>query len=185
MNAFFESKIFKQILPIILLVGVIYAAVLATMLYRAPSARIGYVDVKTMMQQYPAAVKAQKEYDQKTEELKQKNQALQSELGNLQQDYAANHEKWDRSKLAAKEMEFKRKQEVYARFAQSANATAQQLQQELLQPVFTEMRAKIAEFGKAQGYSLILESTEGGTVLYGDKGVDVSDAFVKYAQSKN
>ncbi len=185
MDAIFESKLFKQILPLILLAGVIYAAVFSTLAYRSSSLRIGYVDAKTLTLQYPAAVKAQKEFDQKTEELKEKNQALQTELANLQQDYAANHDKWDRAKLAAKEIEFKQKQENYQRFAQSANATAQQLQQELLQPVFAEIRVKIGEFGKAQSYSLILESTEGGEILYGDKGTDVTDAFIKYAQSKN
>jgi outer membrane protein len=184
MNALFESKLFKQILPLVLLAGVVYAGVLATLIYRAPSLRIGYVDAKALTQQYPAAVKAQKEFEQKTEELQQKNQSYQMELQKFQQDYMANQGKWDRAKLAAKELEFKQKQENYQRFAQSANATAQQLQQEILQPVFTEMRAKIAEFGKAQGYSLILQSTEGGVVLYGDKGVDVTDAFIKYTQSK-
>lgn len=184
MDAIFESKLFKQILPIFLLAGVIYAVVVSTLLFRAPSSRVGYVDVKTLMQQYPVAVKAQKEYDQKTEELKQKNQALQSELEKLQQEYMANHDKWDRTKLVAKEMEFKQKQENYARFAQSANATAQQLQQEIMQPVFTELRTRIGEFGKTQGYSLILEMTEGGMVLYGDKGTDVTDAFITYIQTK-
>ena len=185
MNAFFESKLFKILLPLVLLAGVIYAAVLSTLIFRAPSPRIGYVDAKALTDQYPAAVKAQKVFDQKTGDLKQKNQAMQTELSTLQQDFMANRTTWDRAKLAAKELEFKQKQENYQRFAQSANATAQQLQQELLQPVFTEIRAKIAEFGKAQGYSLILESTENGMILYGDKGTDVTDAFLKYAQVKN
>jgi outer membrane protein len=185
MNTFFESKIFKILLPLVLLAGVIYASVVATLVFRAPSARIGYVVAKTLADQYPAAAKAQKEFEQKTDDLRQKNQAMQADLGKLQQDFMANRGTWDRAKLAAKEQEFRQKQENYQRFAQSANATAQQLQQELLQPVFTEMRTKIAEFGKAQGYSLILESTEGGMILYGDKGTDVTDAFLKYAQVKN
>jgi Skp family chaperone for outer membrane proteins len=185
MNTFFESKIFKILLPLVLLAGVIYASVVATLVFRAPTSRIGYVDAKALADQYPAAVKAQKLFEQRTGDLKQKNLTLQAELSKLQQDFMANRETWDRAKLAAKEMEFRQKQENYQRFAQSANATAQQLQQELLQPVFTEMRAKIAEFGKAQGYSLIFESTDGGMILYGDKGNDVTDAFLKYAQVKN
>ena len=185
MDAIFESKLFKQILPLVLLAGVIYAAILSTLAYRSSSLHIGYVDARTLMLQYPAMVKVQKEYDQKTEELKQKNQTMQSELQKLQQEYTANRTAWDRAKLVSKEIEFKQKQENYQRFAQSASATAQQLRQELFQPIFTEIHTKIAEFGKAQGLNLILESTEGGAILYGDKGTDVTDAFLKYAQSKN
>lgn len=184
MNDLFESKYFKTVLPLLLLAGVIYAAVVATMVYRAPSLRLGYVDAKAIMTQYPPAVKAQKEFEQKTDDLNQKNQMFQAELAKLQQDFMANRDKWDHAKLAAKEMEFRQKQENYQRFAQSANATAQQLQQELLQPVLAELRTKIAEFGKVQGYSLIFESTENGLILYGDKATDVTEAFVKYAQPK-
>ena len=52
MDAIFESKYFKQLLPIVLLAGVIYAGVLSTLAYRSSTARVGYVDAKILMQQY-------------------------------------------------------------------------------------------------------------------------------------
>lgn len=53
-----------------------------------------------------------------------------------------------------------------------------QRDQELMAPVVAEVNAGIKKFAQKHGYSLVLGTLQGGVILHGEEGVDVTDALV-------
>jgi outer membrane protein len=184
MFTFLKKELVATVIKGVLVVAVLYAATLATILY-TKSTKIGYIESSVLMKKYPAAVKARQEFDQKTEEWKKNIQTLETELNQLNQDMVAHASKWSRAELAQREETMKKKQQDYARYRNAINDKAQQTENDIFQPVYTDINAKISEFGKAKGYDIIFGTVAGGNILYGDKAVDLTDRFLEYTQNGN
>lgn len=89
----------------------------------------------------------------------------------------------------AQGMSQQKAQEEYATLQQRGQLIGQQLQQEeqLMQQMgqrnmdslITDVKARVQEYGKANGYQYILAGGEGGSVLYGDEAQDVTEELLK------
>jgi outer membrane protein len=181
MFTFFKTELAANIIKGLLVAAVLYAATLATILY-TKSTKIGYIESSVLLQKYPAAVKARQEFDQKTEEWKKNIQTLETELNQLNQEMVTNASKWSHAQLAQKEEVMKKKQSEYGRYRNAINEKAQQTENEIFQPVYADINAKIADFSKAKGYDLVFGTVSGGNILYGDKAVDLTDKFLEFTQ---
>jgi outer membrane protein len=93
-----------------------------------------------------------------------------------------NASKWSHAQLAQKEEVMKKKQSEYARYRNAINEKAQQTENEIFQPVYADINAKIADFSKAKGYDIVFGTVSGGNILYGDKAVDLTDKFLEFTQ---
>ncbi len=160
---------------------IIYAAVIGTLTYFKTS-KIAYVDSSILMEKYPAAQKAREEMNKKSEEWRKNIQTLETELNELNQEMVQNASKWSRVTLQQKQEKMQQKQQEYARYSRAINEKAQQLQNELFQPVYTELNAKLSEYGKAKGYDIIFGTVSGGNIVYADKATDLTDKFLEYVQ---
>jgi Skp family chaperone for outer membrane proteins len=134
------------------------------------------------MEKYQGAQKAREEINTKSEEWKKNIQTMETELTQLNQEIVQNVSKWSHTILQQKQENMQRKQAEYSRYGREANEKAQQLQNELFTPVYTELNAKLTEFGKAKGYDIIFGTLSGGSILYGDKAVNITEKFLEYVQ---
>ena len=64
-------------------------------------------------------------------------------------------------------------QKQFQELQQRANVELQRKQEELLQPLLEKVRAAISEVAKANGYSYVMETSEGSGVIYSDPKFDL------------
>lgn len=141
--------------------------------------KIGFVDYAGLMDGYQRKMDLESNYQSRAQAYARKrdsiSQSFQLEAQALQ--------------TRTRDMPQQKAQEEFTTLQQRGQIIGQQLQQEeqLMQQsgqqkmdsLITEVKARIQEYGKANGYTYILAGGEGGTVLYGDESEDITEAILK------
>ena len=140
--------------------------------------KIGFVDNVELMDGYQEKIDVQNKYKTKAEALTKKrdsiSQAFDLELKAFQ--------------TKAQSLSQQKAQEEYGLIQQRAQFMGQQLQQEEQQlqatgqtemdSVVSKVKKEITAFGKSNGYTYILGGGEGGSVLYGIEGKDLTSEIL-------
>ncbi|WP_276389040.1 OmpH family outer membrane protein [Eudoraea chungangensis] len=148
-------------------------------IFSCEQTKMGYVDNVRLMNEYQEKIDIETKYQSKTEALAKKrdsiSQAFQIEAQAFQ--------------VKSKGLSQEKAQEEYGVLQQKGQFIGQQLQQEeqqLQQQGQTEMdsliskvRKQVKNYGKTNGYSYILTGGDGGSVLYGSDGDNVTDDILK------
>ncbi|MBC2838213.1 OmpH family outer membrane protein [Robiginitalea sp. SC105] len=141
--------------------------------------KIGFVDYTTLMDGYSKKQELETSYNSRAEAYARKrdsiSQAFQMEAQSLQNK--------------SKSMSQQQAQEEYGALQQRGQVIGNQLQQEeqrmqqqgqqKMDSLITEVRERISDFGKNNGYTYILAAGEGGSVLYGAESQDVTEEILK------
>ncbi len=146
--------------------------------------KIGFVDNVQLMDGYKEKIDVENKYKTKAEALAKKrdsiSQAFDLELKAFQ--------------TKAQSLSQQKAQEEYGLIQQRAQFMGQQLQQEEQQlqatgqtemdSVVNKVKKEITAFGKSNGYTYILGGGEGGSVLYGIEGKDLTSEILAILNDK-
>jgi len=154
-------------------------ALVVLMMVSCQQEKIGYVDNVKLMEDYQEKIDVEAKYKTRLDAFGKKkdsiSQAFQIEAQAFQ--------------LKAQKMSQKKAQEEYAVMQQKGQFIGQQLQQEEQQlqlegqtemdSLVTKVKNKIKDFGKNNSYTYILGGGDGGSVLYGTEGNDLTAQITK------
>ncbi|WP_435624037.1 OmpH family outer membrane protein [Flagellimonas sp.] len=163
----------KIILPIVVL-----------LLVSCQQNKIGYVDNVKLMDGFQEKIDVEAKFKTKVEAMTKKrdsiSQAFQLELQQFQ--------------AKAQKMSQKSAQEEYALLQQRGQFVGNQLQQEEQQlqktsqtemdSLVSKVKREIKAYGEANGFTYILGGGDGGSVLYGKDGQDLTDEVLKILNDK-
>ncbi|PRX56914.1 OmpH family outer membrane protein [Flagellimonas meridianipacifica] len=158
--------------------------IMALLIMSCEQDKIGYVDNVKLMDGFQEKIDIEAKFKTKVEALTKKrdsiSQAFQLELQQFQNK--------------AQKMSQKSAQEEYALLQQKGQFVGNQLQQEeqqLQQTSQTEMdslvskvKREIRAYGETNGFTYILGGGDGGSVLYGKVGKDLTDELLKILNDK-
>jgi outer membrane protein len=160
--------------------GVLAAGLIAGMVWAAPlraEMRIAVVDLQRALNESDAGKrakesvrgkfeKAQNELKKEREDLDKSREELEKRAVVLKEDERRSRER----ELENRTLDFKRKYEDMQRDLKRTDA-------ELTSGIVEELYGIVNDYGRQQGYTLVLESSSG--LLYADKALDITDAIVK------
>lgn len=121
--------------------------------------------VETKLAEYQATYEKQ---------LLQMQKDLQEKSASLQEDKTS-----PKTILAVKQKEL---EDMYANYQQlqgSAQEDIMEKREELLEPVIKKLKDAIAAVAKEKGYEYVMDSTEGGGMIYGDPKHDLMNDVLK------
>jgi outer membrane protein len=138
------------------------------------SIKIGYVDMKKVLNDSKAGKAALDKLDKSAKEKQTKIDKEKKKLEALQADFAKKA-----AGLSEKEREDKQKefQEKISAFEKMVGQTRQEfgdMQAEYTKKVFNEMKDAIADIAKAGNYTIVIEKTD-TSVLYAKDGLDLTE----------
>lgn len=146
--------------------------------------KIGFVDNTKLLEGYQEKIEVQSKYDTKNEAFNKKRDSIVQAIGLEEQTL--------KNKLNS--MSQKKANEEIALLQQKSNFIGQQLQQEFqglqksgqteLDSLVNKVKREIKAYGKANGYTYILGGGDGGSVLYGDTGKDLTEEILKVLNEK-
>jgi len=118
-----------------------------------------------------------------------KFKADEDALTSMKNDIEKKGSAWSEEVRAEKEREYQKKLRDYGVKTEDAKLEMQQLEKRHMEPILKQLHNIIAEFGKKNGYALILENTMKGLsnrtgLLYADDAFDVSDQIQKELDSR-
>ncbi len=144
--------------------------------------KIGVVNVQKIVFESKQGKKAkaqwEKEFAQKKKEIEKKEKELEKLREELKKNAAVLSEKAKKQKqeeLRRKAMELQFAKQEAMRYLQKRNA-------ELVDAILKKVLKKVEDYGKKNGYTLILDVT--GRVVYKAKNIDLTDQIIKIMNSE-
>lgn len=138
--------------------------------------KFGVVDLKRVLDNYY-------KYTEAGNVVKAGQQRLSEDLAVIEEEIKTLQEKLEKTKLfvekaqtANLETEIQTKQQEYQRVLSRGNQALFDKEQELLAPIFTELREHISDVGKAENYDLIIDKQ---AALYFNEKYDLTDKLIE------
>lgn len=148
--------------------------------------KIGYIDSQRILQEYRGAKEIQKRYEEKVNQWKNEVDALKEEIQKLQRSLQTQNMMLSEEAKMRKMREIQEKQRQYQEYVQriwGQGGEAEQLNQELMQPLLQEIDTLISNIGKEEGYTMILDASA-GSVVYADDTLDITDRVLEALNRK-
>ena len=174
----------REGLRFILVVLMISGPCVASEVRAADAVKIGYVDLRVVLNESESGKKAKAELESA---IKMKQAAI-DEKGKAGEKLKAELEKQSSVLSAearkAKEEEVERAFRDYQRLVQDAQGEIKKQEEKYTGTIVKEIRTIIEKIGQEEGYSLILENFE-GIILFSRKDLDITDRVIqRFNESK-
>jgi len=156
----------------------------ATETPKPQSVRIGYVDIARIGSESNLGKESTAKTKSKQEKLQSQIQAKRKQLDKQKAAIEAKFATMSPQQKEAKAREFQKKVEEFQRFGLNAEKELQGMQENLSKDLFDAVEQAAAEYGKANGLSLVVIKRE---LLYLASGVDaqdVSEGLIKLMNEK-
>lgn len=172
-----NTSLLKSPLIWALLLLALYGAVLATWTF-LETPRVAYVDSAVLLERYSGAVAARATLEQEVSGWQSNVETLRSEAEAL--GIRLTSEDLSRRAREAVSDSLNEKQRELARYGQAITEKAAEREREVLQPVYAELNARIADFSEERGVDVLLGTVAGGNILYGGDVVDLTEELLDY-----
>lgn len=151
--------------------------------------KIATISIQKILGSSKAALDAQKILQAEVDKFQSKFKADEDALTAMKNDIEKKGSAWSDEIRAEKEREYQKKLRDYGLKTEDAKLEMQQLEKKHMEPILKQLHDIIAETGKKNGYSLILENTMKGLrnrtgLLYADDALDISDQIQKELDSR-
>ncbi len=146
--------------------------------------KIATISIQKILGSSRAAQEAQKVLQAEVDKFRSKFKADEDALTVMKNEIEKKGSAWSEEVRAEKEREYQKKLRDYGLKTEDAKLEMQQLEKRYMEPILKQLHEIIAEIGKKNGYSLILENTMKGLrnrtgLLYADDALDISDQVQK------
>lgn len=156
-----NTTIFLAVLVIMMMLFLLYGAT-------QQDAKIVFVDVNKVTQEYPKMVELNERYKTDVQYYQGKLNEMTKELENMQKSGAS------QADLEKKQAEILARKQQYEQLIQNEY-------QPKMQQVLDEIAAKIDKYAKMMGYDYILSKQ---AFVYGDDAYDITDQLIKYLKAQ-
>lgn len=168
----------------IVVVALAAAALLAAAPARAEELRIGTVDLQRALNESEAGKKAKEDFKAQVDKLQSDLAKQKTEIEKIKEDV-------EKKGMVLKDEERKNIEKDYERRLRDFQRTYKDSQEELkakdselTAEILRELQEVIADYGPKQNFSLILESSNTGAVLYNSKAIDITDKIIEAYNAK-
>lgn len=144
----------------------------------ATDMKVGYVDIQKALASSEAGKDAQKRYDAEVKKLQTKLDDKKNDFERLRQAYQKQKDSLNEKARGEKEEELLSREKELKRAFQDSQESLRRKNAQLVGELVEKLRKVVDDYGRDQGFTLILEKG-GQTVLFADAKIDVTDDIVK------
>ncbi|HCC55493.1 MAG TPA: molecular chaperone Skp [Desulfobulbaceae bacterium] len=166
------------------LVCVALCASLVPALAAPEKGKVATISVQKILGSSKAALDAQKVLQAEVDKFQARFKVEEDAIAALKNEIEKKGSAWSDEVRAEKGREHQKRLRDYGLKTEDAKLEIQQLEKKHMEPILKQLNDVIAEIGKKNGYSLILENTMKGLrnrtgLLYADDTLDISDQVQK------
>lgn len=156
----------------------LFLVVLLAPVLAAAEIKIGVVDIQKAMELSTEGKKAKAQFQKKVEKLQGELKTKQDEITALKEELERQSSVLSQTARDDKEKSYQYKLRDYQRMVKDSQEELQREDQELSQKILKDLQRIIENFGKAEGFDIILERTQ-SAVLFGSEKVDVTQRIIQ------
>jgi outer membrane protein len=166
------------IMAVLFLVVMISGVFVTVDAFGADTLKIGYVDLRVVLNESEAGKKAKVELETliktKQSAIDEKGKAIDKMKAELEKQSSV----LSGDAKKTKQDEIERTMRDYQRLVQDSQGEVKKRESEVTGSILKEIRDVVSKIGREEGYSVILENVE-GIILYSKKDLDISDKVIK------
>ncbi|MGH7858503.1 MAG: OmpH family outer membrane protein [Candidatus Binatia bacterium] len=151
---------------------------------RAQELRIGTVDLQRALNESEAGKKAKERFKVEVDKLQADLAKQKAEIEKIKEDVEKKGLVLKEEERREVEKDYQRRLRDFQRTYKDAQADLQQKDNELTAEILRELAEVILEFGAKSSYTLILEASNTGAVLYNNKTVDITEQVIEAYNAK-
>ena len=151
-------------------------AVLAftTVAFAQTSLKIGHINSQDLIQAMPENDSAQVKIEKVAKDLQDQFQTMQNEYGNKYKDFVSKRDSYSELIRQTKSSELQEIEQRIQQFQQTAEQELQSQRVNLYKPVLDKANKAIAEVAKSNGFTYILDLSQGSVIYYDETSTDIS-----------
>lgn len=140
--------------------------------------RVACIDSAKVINAFRGIEILNKKMEEKRKAFQGKLDTLSHEFQSFIAEYEKNRSKYSEKEARLEEDKIRLKQEEYARFNSSGEASKNE-EMKLIEKELVVVNAKIARFARKNGYSAVFGATAAGAVVYMNEYVDITDDVIE------
>lgn len=150
----------------------------------AEGPKVAVVDFQKALDAVQDGEAARKKLDAAMKDKQASIKTMETQLKAMKDEYDKQSLILSEAARKQKEQEFMNAQMQYQQAAQQSEQEMQQMYVQLMEGLLAKMRAIAGELGKEKGYDLILETSAGGVVYWGNT-LDITQDLITRYNAKN
>ncbi|MCF8218248.1 MAG: OmpH family outer membrane protein [Bacteroidales bacterium] len=160
-----------KLFPRILLIVVMMAS--ASAMTSAQSSKIGHINTSKLLQIMPGRDTAQTALENYARSLQNDLKTYQQEFEKKYQKYMQEEANMPKLMKETRQEELMQMEERIRKYQENAQQDLKEKEQELLQPILKKAQDAIDKVAKENGFTYILDTSQGSVVFVGEKGKDI------------
>ncbi len=141
--------------------------------------KIGFVDNSVLINDYQEKIDIENKFKGMVEEFQKRTDSTSKAFELEAQEFQLNARKLSQKKAQEQYEALGQKQQMLQQKIRFEEQQIQQSSQEEIDSLIKKVKNYVADYGKKNGYTYILGSNEGGSVLYGQKESDLTQTILK------
>jgi outer membrane protein len=136
--------------------------------------KVRYVKSAELVYGFSGMKEAQLIQTKATEEIKANVDTLQLDFQKAVSQYNLDYPKLSKAEREQRETLLAMQQENLQKYAQGAQQKIKEKDEEITQGVLNQVNSFVEEYGKKQGYDIVLGTTASGNILFATEGMDIT-----------
>jgi outer membrane protein len=160
--------------------NIILALGLAYCIYRTTGVpKVKYVKSADLVYGYEGMKEAQQLQTKNTEEIQSKVDTLQLDFQKTVNQYNLDYPKLSKEERITREKLLSMQQENLRQYSQNAQKKVKEKDEQITQGVLNQVNSFVEDYGKKQGYDIVLGTTASGNILFAKENMDITAEVLK------
>jgi outer membrane protein len=159
---------------IVLALGVVWTA-------QGEGLKLGYIDSRQIMVEYPEAIEAQGKFDEELKSWQEEAESRQQEIQRLEEEYEAQKLLLSDTTREEREAEIEQKKLEMSRFFDEIwgdDGKAARRNLELTKEIVEEVNEVLERLGEDEGFDMIMDAAAGG-IVFAREGLDLTSRVLE------
>ena len=157
---------------------------LAAPAVRAEEFKLATVDLQRALNECESGKRAKEDFKSQVDKLQGDLQKQKTEIERIKDEVEKKGMVLKDEERRNMEKDYQKRLRDFQRTYKDSQAELQQKDNELTAEILRELQEVIAEYGAKQSYTLILEASNTGAVLYNARSIDITDPIIEAYNAK-
>ncbi len=162
-----------------ILVLALVASVYAVFQQMLNSPKLAYVDTTRVLEEYQGMRDAKQMYEKSLEQWQSRTDTLRSEFESQIKEFEQQKASLKKEAKARALASLEQKKQEVQKYREYASKEAIEKEAQMTNQILQQMNAFIQDYGKKQGYLMILGANGQGSLLYAEESIDITDEVIK------
>jgi outer membrane protein len=159
-------------------------ALIAASAARADEFKLGTVDLQRALNECDAGKKAKENFKGQVDKLQADLNKQKTEIEKIKDEVEKKGMVLKEDERKNIERDYQKRLRDFQRTYKDSQAELQQRDNELTSEILRDLQEVIAEYGAKQTFTLVLEASNTGAVLYNAKSIDITDPIIQEYNAK-